>query len=1623
MNLYNDSLRMEMQYTDKKEAIPVKKRMLSLFLSLCMALALFPAPVTHAEGEPALVWYNVHTEWVDGTPQYTVDDSFDPNDWDLTGPQGETWVVQFLYSNGGRVTPLTFDELNISATGITLSPVEGGQYVLVEFEAFGGTGTVSYAGASLSLFCQLATFGFYSTQEATEETYLSMWRYTGTNDTIYLILRDGATVNDAWEGNSHNGAETALVSDTCISVRVTDPQEGWLDICIDGQWGNGEPFFEPMHYGIAIDDLRPQLVWYWVDQEWDNAQQTDIYRVRDWEEPCWGEMSASPGGARLVQFFLRENGELTLLTYNDVEADGDCIHLESVADDAYVRIVFDDFGEARVFLTYQEREIGVNVLSELPTFGIYRTQEPSKVSFLKEWRFDGTMTTVYFIARNGATIADLRERNSDNGAAARRVSDTCWTITMEDPTSDWLDLAYSGTRENGDRFEEDGYDIAIDDLRAKIVWYWADWDWDEYGEATYFVREDQELEEYGRLQNNPGSDNIVQFLLKNGNYLIPLEFADLTAEGECFHLESLQDGAFVRIVYDDWGEGRITAERDGLTASRRVYCRLGGWNFSSTPEASEETYLSTWVFDGSNTTVYLVSADGIRFRDAEENTDNGADVSVILDGAAVQITLREPVSNWLSIGFTADFGDHEEWQSYGIQIDDVRPQLVWYWVEAQWDSEQEKDVYVVRDDWSYDFGQMVGTPGEDRLVQFLMKDGETLTPLTFDDLQVSGTAVHLEPEEDGAYVRIVFDGFADSNECKIYYTYEGRDCPVWILSLLPAIGFYTSPEGGQENYLPVWRFDGSNTTVYLLIEGDATLDNVCESPYDEQHGATFKQISDSCWSVTLTDPIRDWLDLWCYGTWTEDETFEEYSCDIRIEDVRPKLVWYWADWDRNVDGVDYFIVHEDQELNENGRFQNTPGRDSTVQFLLKNGEDLIPLTYDELTAEGDCFHLEPLQGGTYVRVVFDDWGEGRITTEKDGVTASRRIYCRLGGWGFFSAPEANEENYISKWIYTGENKTIYFAALDSILLRDVEIDSANDVTFELSDDETCLALTIEELQDTFLAVRFNAVFPDGRVEYDLWEEIWIEDRTPGLRLRWPDYDEGGNVTLRDEYLSNCQIPYMEQRTVEVLFFDGEGYTSLPADALTIDKHLLLMEADNFAPEGIHLIRLMAMHAGDTFLTYTKDGVAYRLPVNNFLPESFFKEQNREEGNLLLNGVDYYLLSGEGESRYAWVLTPFGLDKSFAEQFYAIRREESGDTRLECVPVLRPGTEKDYDLRITVTEPGEDGYDLVVQNDRGLVFGSDYVYNYEYVYDGSRLHFHMEQEILPDGTIVTETFPDMYSRYGYTVGGVIHFRVRLDSDKPWITSGLTLDDPTVGSLTWLDEQGVWEFSARKCGSVTFLYTDPADGRLYGHKAALVLGSGFYSEPHMSEENVLLFPYTVRYTPGTEASFYYLGSMVESVVCEESFITVEQIDDEAWKLMVSDTAAGYLSAQVTVTWVDGWTEHYTVYFDDGAGAVEIGDTPEVEINATTGEVSVTATLENRTDRTLEGDVVAAVYENGRFLTMVRLRGVILTAGQSMEQELELNIRSLYSDRENLTVKLYFLSEDGMIPLAEAVSVPVS
>ncbi|HCU07965.1 MAG TPA: hypothetical protein DF480_03180 [Clostridiales bacterium] len=650
--------------------------------------------------------------------------------------------------------------------------------------------------------------------------------------------------------------------------------------------------------------------------------------------------------------------------------------------------------------------------------------------------------------------------------------------------------------------------------------------------------------------------------------------------------------AFVRMTTSEWGDHEISYTAADSTVYRMAATvDIPPMGYYTAPTASREAYLSSATYTPGAGEIFYAIVNG-DFSDGWTSNFailNGADQVTVATTAAVnvyEVTVNEGTRGDFGLNLkiilsnpgTSDWMDPTWW----IDLYETETEgLVFSW--TQWRDEDSLGIQypvIQRDGGQVRYNTSLDTGPGGQMLSFFYRhwvgDENTgnwvYTPVAADQLTAtSGSGIVLsawqheqadfitdEDYEGFSFTELEFPNFGD-----FVISYSDYLLPVSVT--LPEVAFYSAPEATQENYIGEFSYGAGELArrFYLIAAPNANIESDWNTDVYVHEGGEFVAITatdieevfvvtvkpDVTGDFRLRAEIRYW-DGGEYPMWQSDREI------IVSEEPVEGLVFNWAEW-RSASGIDYPAVSKDGDGNIAAETQMgvaiggltapffyrhlsgeewvlTPVEPAAIIFSSGSGISIREWTRDGIEAIGDPDYTDH----RFAEIIFTQFGQFELAYDTGDGLMALPVTVRLPDAGFYDAPTASEENYISEFHYTPDGRSFYFIANP-----DIEIGEGWTSEYEILDGAGNVDVTTTGALGVFL-VTVSASVEDGarfhgKIRYfdEIDAERWQADRDillyevemPGLVLSWTDWKDAAGT----HYPALTGDPIYYERSLEM----------------------------------------------------------------------------------------------------------------------------------------------------------------------------------------------------------------------------------------------------------------------------------------------------------------------------------------------------------------------------------------------------------------------------------------------------------------------------------------------------------
>ncbi|MBR3704126.1 MAG: leucine-rich repeat domain-containing protein [Oscillospiraceae bacterium] len=1105
----------------------MKRYLWAIILAMLLAVTLIPTPAAQATGEEAaLIYRDVDTS------NGTLNSDYYSTEYSCT--VGYYRYVKFFFIDGETEIEVSPHDL-IWSDLIEITTETDGDYCRVMATKI-GNGTIDYVhdGVTYSMPVNIfmAAFDFYTTEIPSAESHILDLRITSLPYVLYYAARDGYTLTAFTLAEEWNGLAVAeKVSDTCWRITINELVGNGqpLHFTYSGTYSDGTTFTDYELF-VRTTDAMPGL--RYRSMSWGG----DAY-YEDPAAPLYGTLIEEIGNRSYVNFYFFDGENEFPLTLDDLTIP-DCLTVEPSYDGTCYYVDAVSFGDGAITYTRGGVTYSLPVYISLPTFWFYSTPAPSTESYLAELRITELGQSFYFVTDGTVTIPTLTlSGDCQKIAHAEQISDTCWKITFTGLPSD---IGYSNMSctVRFDYLSE--YDtlytdyvryIPIVDATPSLKYRYMSWD-SSIGERY----EDLTRPLSSAWIEAIGYATPVKFYFFDGENEIPVSPDELILP-DFVTLREAESTDYFWLDAAAFGEGSIRYVYNGKTYSLPVSVTLPEVGFYSSETPSIDTYLSEFRVTGEDSVFYFISNCEYRL------TDVRPDASFLQAEKVNDYCWKLTVTGQIDTNSRRIYFDRENDSGHTITNDsrflsliDRTPGLRYRYGNSEND--------LLYNAWNIEVDYY-------SYVLFYFFDGENEYPVSPDELILPELVEIVWSDYDNRYeIHGVRPGSGT-----IDYVRDGVTYSLPVSVTLPEFGFYSSTTVSEATYLTEFKLTEQNNSFYFVAQGGATLTSVTLEE-DFADIATVKQISDACWKITinaLTDS-SNWLEIRYSGTNQWGSSFTDYYDSIKIVDRTPGLKLRYMTW--SADGM-----YEDLTTPLISSWDGRMNTFSYVKLYFFDGENEFPVSPDELIIPG-CVSVQSVSETDYYRISSRRLGKGEISYERDGVIWTLPVTVDLPDFGFYSAPTASKETYLSELNLTSGSNVFYFIVRnDYYTLSNVTPDSAYAKTATVTQiSDNCWKITLSGDVKAGQWFYIDYTMTTSGSSFNSGNGIFIASVTPkliasgtcGADLEWT-LDANGLLTISgtgamDNYSTSKRAPWYGKRSKITTVTISSGVTSIGESA-------------------------------------------------------------------------------------------------------------------------------------------------------------------------------------------------------------------------------------------------------------------------------------------------------------------------------------------------------------------------------------------------------------------------------------------------------------------------------------------
>ena len=342
---------------------------------------------------------------------------------------GYSSTLFFYFMKNGKTHTLTANDLVSSDENIIKISAhpENPKAVRIESVNFGNASinyTVDGVTYSMDATISLPEFGFYTTPEATAESFIRDFRVTDTEKTFYFVATNGWTISEvSLDEMFESVADYELdESGRYVTIDVNGiPDSGrWHEISIVAYQQDGNRQRNHSN-SICLTNAKTSLKYAWPNND---ENEYDYLQER---------LFTSKGEHYDLLFFLVDgetNAETPILASDLVSSDESIVKIYENNQRVIIDVI--GWGEAEVSYTDENgTTYSLPIISQLPMFGFYTTPYASEESYIaNEFTLTDDNNTLYFIVHSDFVINHFEVEEHLAKIADVILSEDCTSLTI-----------------------------------------------------------------------------------------------------------------------------------------------------------------------------------------------------------------------------------------------------------------------------------------------------------------------------------------------------------------------------------------------------------------------------------------------------------------------------------------------------------------------------------------------------------------------------------------------------------------------------------------------------------------------------------------------------------------------------------------------------------------------------------------------------------------------------------------------------------------------------------------------------------------------------------------------------------------------------------------------------------------------------------------------------------------------------------------------------------------------------------------------------------------------------------------------------------------------------------------
>ncbi len=561
-----------------------------------------------------------------------------------------TGTVFAYFMNNGDETRLDYTQLTSSNPDVvTVESSNTLNAIALETQGFGEAKIQYKVGDqtySFDVVVGLPQVGYYSSPEASPETYLEEFEWTNEGDKFYVVAIDGWKINNIeLESDLDDIADYAIAENkeyATITV-VGEPQNNrdytiFSEIIREYEDGGSET--RNQRRSLRFVNAKPGLKFHWG--EWDG----DVFYEKQndgWFTDCERVKGENP----FLFFYFVEGDTATRLSVSDLTtSNSDIVSLTQChANGDAVEVHANDFGIAQISYVKDGVTYSVDVNVTLPELGYYSTTEASEDTYIRSFSVNEENNTFYFVGRDGWKLTNFNLEGHLAEIATCEVKEegayAVITVNGTPSNGQWYEVRYDAVNEDmGRSLSNHRRGLNLFDATPGLKVRWA-----SYGPNGPEENKDEWLGEIIEIQDS-GTQSVFIYYVE-GDVETNVSAAEIKSRNEDIVIAYAdpKNPNMLHLELQGYGSTELYYVRDGKEYTIPVICDFPAFGYYNDSYMDASTIINSYkVTDEGENVIYFIPNFGWELKSAE-----------LLDAFAECATATlDTENNYVRIEFTGE---------------------------------------------------------------------------------------------------------------------------------------------------------------------------------------------------------------------------------------------------------------------------------------------------------------------------------------------------------------------------------------------------------------------------------------------------------------------------------------------------------------------------------------------------------------------------------------------------------------------------------------------------------------------------------------------------------------------------------------------------------------------------------------------------------------------------------------------------------------------------------------------------------------------------------------------------------------------------------------------------------